>query len=234
MLPLLVELTFSFRVAVNDRSHAHGRRSPSRRSRQTRGSESENKTASPLGDPSVVVVMGVSGCGKSTIASMLAHRLNWIYEEGDWFHPRSNVEKMHGGEPLTDEDRWPWLHGIAAWIDATRRVGNHGTVACSALKRAYRDILVGERPDVRIVYLKGERDLSARRLAARDGHFMPPSLLDSQFATLEEPQTEEHPIVVSIVPHPREIVEEIVNRLGKGAAPSFARNRRRALAGRRS
>jgi carbohydrate kinase (thermoresistant glucokinase family) len=79
--------------------------------------------------------MGVSGCGKSTIASMLAHRLNWIFEEGDWFHPQSNVEKMHSGEPLTDEDRWPWLEGIAAWIDATRRAGNHGTIACSALKR---------------------------------------------------------------------------------------------------
>jgi gluconokinase len=190
---------------------------PSRRARQTRGSDSENQTASPLADPSVVVVIGVSGCGKSTIASMLAHRLHWIYEDGDWFHPPSNVEKMHSGEPLTDEDRWPWLHGIAAWIDATRRVGNHGTVACSALKRAYRDILVGERRDVRIVYLKGERDLIARRLAARDGHFMPPSLLDSQFAALEEPQPDEHPIVVSIVPHPREIVEKIVKKLGKGA-----------------
>ena len=196
------------------------RLSPSRR---TRGSESDNKAASPVGGPSVVVVMGVSGCGKSTIASMLAHRLNWIFEEGDWFHPPSNVEKMHGGVPLTDEDRWPWLHGIAAWIDATRRVGNHGTVACSALKRAYRDILVGERPDVRIVYLKGERDLIARRLASRDGHFMPSSLLDSQFATLEEPQTDEHPIVVSIVPHPRRIVAEIVNRLGIGAASSSPR-----------
>src|SRR5262249_15896226 len=130
------------------------------------------------------------------------------------------VEKMHAGVPLTDEDRWPWLHGIAAWIDATRRVGNHGTVACSALKRAYRDILVGERPDVRIVYLKGERDLIPRRIAPRGGHFMPPALLDSQFATLEEPRPDEHPIVVSIAPHPREIVEEIVKKLGKGVAPS--------------
>ena len=180
----------------------------------------QTKTASPLPDPSVLVVMGVSGCGKSTIAMMLAHRLNWIFEEGDWFHPPSNVEKMHSGVPLTDEDRWPWLHGIAAWIDATRRVGNHGTVACSALKRAYRDILLGERPDVRLVYLKGDRDLIARRLAARDAHFMPPSLLDSQFASLEEPQPDEHAIVVSIVPHPREIVEEIVKRLGKAAAAS--------------
>ena len=201
-------------------SAAAPRRSSSPRSRQTRGSQPEHKPASPLGNPSVVVVMGVSGCGKSTIASMLAHRLNWIFEEGDWFHPPSNVEKMHNGVPLTDEDRWPWLHGIAAWIDATRRVGNHGTVACSALKRAYRDILVGERPDVRIVYLKGGRDLIARRLAARDGHFMPPSLLESQFAILEEPQPDEHPIVVSIAPHPRQIVEEIVKRLGKGAALS--------------
>ena len=180
----------------------------------------QTKTAASLPDPSVLVVMGVSGSGKSTIAMMLAHRLNWIFEEGDWFHPPSNVEKMHSGVPLTDEDRWPWLHGIAAWIDATRRVGNHGTVACSALKRAYRDILLGERPDVRLVYLKGDRDLIARRLAARDAHFMPPSLLDSQFAALEEPQPNEHPIVVSIVPHPREIVEEIVKRLGDDASPS--------------
>jgi carbohydrate kinase (thermoresistant glucokinase family) len=195
-------------------------RSQSPRARQVATSKSEDETASLPRNPSVVVVMGVSGCGKSTIASMLAHRLNWIYEDGDWFHPQSNVRKMHAGEPLTDEDRWPWLHGIAAWIDATRRVGNHGTVACSALKRAYRDILVGERTDVRIVYLKGERDLIARRLAARDGHFMPPSLLDSQFAALEEPQPDEHPIVVSIVPHPREIVEEIVKRLGEDASPS--------------
>jgi gluconokinase len=201
----------------------HRRRSPSSRSRQTRGSKSRNKIASPTGDPSVVVVMGVSGCGKSTVASMLAHRLHWSYEDGDWFHPQSNIEKMHSGMPLTDEDRWPWLYGIAAWIDATRRRGNHGTIACSALKRAYRDILVGERRDVRIVYLKGERDLIARRLAARDGHFMPPWLLDSQFAALEEPQSDEHPIVVSIVPHPREIVEEIVKRLGKHAAPTSSR-----------
>ena len=194
-------------------------RSPSRPLRQTRGSASEDKTASSPGNTSVVVVMGVSGCGKSTVASMLAHRLNWIFEEGDWFHPPSNIEKMHSGEPLTDEDRWPWLEGIAAWIDATRRAGNRGTVACSALKRAYRDILAGERSDVRIVYLKGDRDLIARRLAARDGHFMPPALLVSQFAALEEPQPDEHAIVVSIAPHPREIVEEIVRRLGKGAAP---------------
>jgi len=184
-------------------------------------SRAEAEGASRLwNNPSIIVVMGVSGCGKSTVASRLAHRLNWVYEDGDWFHPPSNIRKMHSGEPLTDDDRWPWLHGIAAWIDATRRAGNHGTVACSALKRAYRDVLVGERPDVGIVYLKGERELITRRLAARDGHFMPPSLLDSQFAALEEPEPDEHPIVVSIPPHPCEIVEEIIRRLRNGSTPA--------------
>jgi carbohydrate kinase (thermoresistant glucokinase family) len=157
--------------------------------------------------------MGVSGSGKSTIAAMLAQRLHWIYEDGDWFHPRSNIEKMHRGIPLTDEDRWPWLEAIAAWIDATRKAGNHGIVACSALKRAYRNILVDDRPDVRLVYLQGGHDLVARRLAARDGHFMPAALLESQFAALEEPGPDEHAIVVPIAPHPREIVETIVNEL---------------------
>jgi gluconokinase len=167
----------------------------------------------PSDSPSVLVVMGVSGCGKSTIAAMLAHRLHWIYEDGDWFHPQSNIEKMHHGEPLDDADRWPWLHAIADWIDATRLSGRHGVVACSALKRAYRDILVGARRDVRIIYLKGDRDLIARRVAARADHFMPPGLLDSQFEALEEPKADERPIVVSIVPHPREIVETIVRKL---------------------
>jgi gluconokinase len=163
--------------------------------------------------PSVVVVMGVSGSGKSTIAAMLAHRMHWVYEDGDWFHPRSNIEKMHSGIPLTDEDRWPWLEAIAAWIDATRKAGSHGVIACSALKRAYRNILVDDRPHVRLVYLKGGHDLVAHRLAARDGHFMPRSLLESQFAALEEPQPDERAIVVSISPHPREIVETIVKEL---------------------
>lgn len=163
---------------------------------------------------SVLVVMGVSGSGKSTIAAMLAHRLHWAYEDGDWLHPKSNIEKMHHGEPLNDADRWPWLHAIADWIDATRKAGNHGVVACSALKRAYRDILIGDRPDVRLVFLKGDRNLIARRIAARADHFMPPELLDSQFKALEEPAPDERPITVSVAPHPREIVETIVKKLG--------------------
>src|SRR5215510_3246786 len=191
------------------------RRAAPRRSHHARGTQSENKPASPVESPSVVVMMGVSGCGKSTIASMLAHRLNWIFEEGDWFHPQSNIEKMHCGHPLTDEDRWPWLEGIAAWIDATRRAGGHGVIACSALKRAYRDVLIGDRPWVRLVYLKGERSLVARRIAPRQGHhFMPASLLDSQFAALQEPGEDEHPIIASIDARPHDIVEIIVAKLG--------------------
>jgi gluconokinase len=177
--------------------------------------------------PAILVVMGVSGCGKSTIAAMLAHRLHWIYEDGDWLHPQSNIDKMRHGEPLDDADRWPWLHAIAHWIDATRLSGRHGIVACSALKRAYRDILVGERRDVQIIYLKGDRDLIARRFAAREEHFMPPALLDSQFKTLEEPKADERPLVVSIVPHPREIVETIIRKLHLDAPQlhdAFAQN----------
>jgi carbohydrate kinase (thermoresistant glucokinase family) len=180
-------------------------------------------------DIAVLVVMGVSGSGKSTIASMLAHRLGWIYEDGDWLHPKSNIEKMHHGEPLDDADRWPWLHAIADWIDATRQSGNRGIVACSALKRAYRDVLIGSRRDVRLVFLQGDRDLIGQRIAARADHFMPPGLLDSQYEALETPQADERPIVVSVAPHPREIVENIVRKLGldsgtvhgaAGAAPS--------------
>ena len=165
------------------------------------------------GDPRVIVVMGVSGSGKSTIAALLAQRLGWTYEDGDWLHPASNVEKMHRGVPLTDADRWPWLEAIAASIDTFRREGLGAVVACSALKRAYRDILIGERRDVRLVYLQGDQKLIAGRLATRDGHFMPPELLGSQFAALEEPSSDERPITVSIDVTPEEIAARVREEL---------------------
>jgi gluconokinase len=164
--------------------------------------------------PSFIIVMGVSGSGKSTIAAMLAVCLGWLYEDGDWFHPPANIEKMHSGTPLTDEDRRPWLQAIAAWIDQSRRAGGHAVIACSALKRAYRDILIGDRRDVRLVYLKGDRGLIARRIAIRHGHFMPPPLLDSQFAALQEPGADEDPIVVSIEPRPHAIADTVIAKLG--------------------
>jgi gluconokinase len=161
----------------------------------------------------VLVVMGVSGSGKTTIASGLARREGWTLLEGDTFHPPANVAKMHAGIPLTDEDRWPWLHAIAAAIDALRARGESAVVACSALKRAYRDILIGDRPDVLLVYLQGSHELIAQRMAARKGHFMPPTLLDSQFAILEEPGPDEHAIVAHIGPAPEEIVADIERQL---------------------
>jgi gluconokinase len=163
--------------------------------------------------PCALVVMGVSGSGKSTIAEHLAARLGWRYVDGDLFHPPANVAKMSAGHPLTDEDRWPWLRTIAAEIDRLAAAGTRAVVACSALKRAYRDILVHGRDDVRIVFLDGTKDLIAKRLAARKGHFMPPGLLDSQFKTLEPPQPSEQPITVSIDASVDGIVNDIVRQL---------------------
>ncbi|WP_334510863.1 gluconokinase [Bradyrhizobium sp. AZCC 1693] len=163
--------------------------------------------------PCALVVMGVSGSGKSTIADHLATRLGWRYEDGDRFHPASNVAKMSAGHPLTDEDRWPWLQAIADEIDRLSVAGERAVIACSALKRSYRDILVHGRDDVRIVFLDGTQDLIAARLAARQGHFMPPGLLASQFRTLEPPVAGERPITVSIDATVERIVDDIVNQL---------------------
>jgi carbohydrate kinase (thermoresistant glucokinase family) len=161
----------------------------------------------------ILVVMGVSGSGKTTIAKGLAAAKGWPLLEGDTFHPPANVAKMASGTPLTDADRWPWLHAIAAAIDADRARGVSAVVACSTLRRAYRDILIGDRPDVRLVYLKGSRTLIGERMRARHGHFMPATLLDSQFQTLEEPGPDENPITVEIHGTPDEIVRAILERL---------------------
>lgn len=158
----------------------------------------------------VLVVMGVAGCGKTTVGQAVAARMGWAFQEGDALHPAENVAKMAGGTPLTDEDRWPWLRRIAGVIDGWRAAGTSGVVTCSALKPEYRGILIGERPDVRLVYLRGDKALIAGRMAARKGHFMPTALLDSQFATLREPTPEERPIVVDIGPAPDTIAEAVL------------------------
>lgn len=160
-----------------------------------------------------IIVMGVSGSGKSSIGERLSAGLDWPFRDGDSFHPPANVAKMHAGIPLTDEDRWPWLAAIAAWIGALRAVGEHGVVACSALKRAYRDALRDGHQDVRFVYLEGSAELIAARLAERKDHFMPPSLLASQFAALEPPGPDEAPITVSIEATPDAITADVLHRL---------------------
>lgn len=162
----------------------------------------------------VVVLMGVSGSGKTTIGALLAAMEGWNFQEGDDLHPRANVEKMSRGVPLDDADRMPWLHAVAAVIDRWRARGKAGVVTCSALKRSYRDIIIGERPGVLLVYLKGSRALIGRRMAARHEHFMPTALLDSQFATLEEPGADERPLVVGVDSSPKTIAGRIVRALG--------------------
>jgi len=163
--------------------------------------------------PVIAVVMGVSGSGKTTVAVLLSAALGCQFQEGDDLHPPENVEKMHSGTPLTDADRLPWLRKIAEEIDGWRARGESGVLTCSALKRAYRDIIIGDRSDVTLVYLKGSHDLIHRRMAARHEHFMPVALLDSQFATLQEPTPDEHPLTVDVGGRPAEIVAEIVRQL---------------------
>lgn len=140
--------------------------------------------------------MGVSGCGKSTLGARLASILSWVFQEGDSLHPPANVAKMAAGQPLDDADRGPWLAAVAAWIDDRRAAGEAGVVTCSALKRAYRERLSRGRPQMRTIFLSGSPDLIAGRLAGRSDHFMPASLLASQFAALEPPGPKEGAITI--------------------------------------
>ena len=152
----------------------------------------------------VLVVMGVSGSGKTTIGLAIAKAEGWEFQEGDALHPPANVAKMSAGTPLTDDDRWPWLRAVAAAIDRWRVAGKSGVVTCSALRRSYRTMLTEGRPDVRLVFLHGNKALIAGRMAGRRQHFMPPALLESQFATLEPPAAEERPITLDISHSPEE------------------------------
>lgn len=164
--------------------------------------------------PMIVVVMGVSGSGKTTVGKLLAARLGWPYQEGDTLHPPENIAKMSGGTSLDDADRLPWLRRIAERIDHWLGRGESGVVTCSALKRAYRDIIAGGRSGVVLVHLKGSHDVIGSRMAARTDHFMPTALLANQFAVLEEPMPDERAITIDVAASPAEIVTEIVNRLG--------------------
>jgi gluconokinase len=165
----------------------------------------------------IVMLAGVSGSGKTTVGKILADRLDWPFVDGDSLHPAANIAKMRAGVPLTDADRWPWLEALAAVLDERIAAGRSAVVACSALKRSYRDLLLAGRPAVRMVFLDADRDLLAARLAARHGHFFRADLLDSQFADLEKPQPAEHILVVPEVGTPEQIAQEIISPLGLAA-----------------
>ncbi len=167
--------------------------------------------------PVVLVLMGVSGSGKTTVAKLIADRLDWAFEEGDALHPPANVAKMAAGHPLDDDDRAPWLAKVADWIDARLAAGQSGVITCSALKHKYRALIDRRGEGVEFVYLHGSRELIAARLATRQGHFMPSSLLASQFETLEEPAAGERVVRVEIDDTPEAIAEAVLAALGLAA-----------------
>ena len=161
----------------------------------------------------IVIVFGVSGAGKTTIGKLLAEELGWKFYEADDFHPRANIEKMHSGRPLTDEDRWPWLERLREQVTRSLAAKEDAVLACSALKRAYRERL-RVTDDVKCVFLRGDYRLIEKQLRRRRGHFMNPELLKSQFADLEEPGADEDVLTVDLRRTPQELVEEIKAKLG--------------------
>jgi gluconokinase len=165
-----------------------------------------------------LVVMGVAGSGKSTVARLLAQRLGWPCAEGDDFHPAANVARMAAGTPLTDDDRWPWLRAIAAWIGERDEAGTSSVVTCSALKRSYRDVLAAAGGRVRFVHLVGDPALLAERVGRRTDHFMPSSLLPSQLATLEPLAPDEDGVVVDIGASPEAVADDALRALGLAPA----------------
>lgn len=164
--------------------------------------------------PDIVVVMGVSGSGKTTVAKGISTAMGWEFAEGDAFHSQANVAKMASGTPLTDADRWPWLEAIGEWISAKEAAGESGVVTCSALRRAYRDVLRRGRPHVRFLDLVAPPDLIEDRMVHRLGHFMPPTLLPSQIATLEPLQADEPGVVVSNEGTAPEVLDRALAALG--------------------
>src|SRR5690348_4662290 len=158
----------------------------------------------------IVIVAGVSGSGKSTVGALLAGRLGWRFADGDDFHPAANVAKMSVGVPLTDEDRWPWLRAIGAWMDERITADESAVVTCSALRRGYRDLLLDGRPQARMVFLAPDRKVLVRRLAARHGHFFPEELLGSQFADLEPPKPDERVVTMTPASTPEATADAII------------------------
>jgi carbohydrate kinase (thermoresistant glucokinase family) len=173
--------------------------------------ESSGGVGGPYSRHMIVIIMGVSGSGKTTVGSLLAGRLGWDFRDGDDFHPPANVAKMRSGTPLTDEDRFPWLLAIQAFMRKCHADGQSAVIACSALKESYRDVLLRAQSWVRFVHLSGSRELIALRMQARSGHFMPPTLLDSQLATLEPPADA---LSADISAAPADLVEGICQQLG--------------------
>lgn len=161
----------------------------------------------------IVIPFGVSGAGKTTIGQLLADELGWKFYEGDDFHSQTNIDKMRVGVPLTDEDRRPWLESLRGLIERCLAAKENAILACSALKKSYRSYLRMNK-EIKLVYLRGSYELIADRVRQRHGHFMKPELLRSQFATLEEPEAREDAIVIELEGSPRELVDEIKNRLG--------------------
>lgn len=160
--------------------------------------------------PTILVLVGVAGSGKTTIGRLLSRELQWPFFDADAFHPDANIAKMSAGVPLTEEDRWPWLRNVKVKIDQAREAGNDAIFACSALRQSYRDFLTRDAASVKLVYLRGNPPLLSGRLAERKGHFMREEMLASQLATLEEPQD---CLTVDVSLPPETIVEKIVREL---------------------
>ena len=170
-----------------------------------------------------LVIMGVAGSGKTTLATLLTERLGWPYAEADEFHPAANIEKMSAGTPLTDEDRWPWLEAIRDWLTAQTRAGTSSIVTCSALKASYRAVLRAAEGRVHFVHLTADASVLAERMTSRSGHFMPPTLLPSQLSTLQPLADGEDGITIVVDVPPEAVADRTVEAFGLVAGPGNRR-----------